>query len=97
MASYRLSKRADEDFESIYLFGLLSFGLIQAGAYASTGFSINELQGRGRMYFRIIGRVRNPQTFARGTGISELQRLQRAYGPGRWRKRKGDATIELPD
>jgi len=47
MASYRLSKRADEDFESIYLFGLLSFGLIQAGAYASTGFSINELQGRG--------------------------------------------------
>jgi len=47
MASYRLSKRADEDFESIYLFGLLNFGLIQAGAYASTGFSINELQGRG--------------------------------------------------
>ncbi|PHQ26764.1 hypothetical protein CLH62_04040 [Marinobacter guineae] len=49
------------------------------------------------MYFRIIGRVRNPETFARGTGIRELQRLQRAYGPGRWRKRKGDATIELPD
>ncbi|WP_303285427.1 type II toxin-antitoxin system RelE/ParE family toxin [Marinobacter sp. SS8-8] len=34
MASYRLSKRADEDFESIYLFGLLNFGLIQADAYA---------------------------------------------------------------
>ncbi len=39
MASYRLSKRADEDFESIYLFGLLSFGLIQAGAYASGLFN----------------------------------------------------------
>ena len=34
MASYRLSKRADQDFESIYLFGLLNFGLLQAGAYA---------------------------------------------------------------
>lgn len=34
MENYRLSKRADEDFESIYLFGLLNFGLIQADAYA---------------------------------------------------------------
>lgn len=34
MVSYRLSKRADEDFESIYLFGLQNFGLIQADAYA---------------------------------------------------------------
>jgi toxin ParE1/3/4 len=34
MVSYRLSDRADEDFESIYLFGLLNFGLLQADAYA---------------------------------------------------------------
>lgn len=33
MANYRLSKRADEDFESIYVFGLLNFGLMQADAY----------------------------------------------------------------
>ena len=33
MASYRLSESADEDFESIYLFGLLNFGLTQADAY----------------------------------------------------------------
>ena len=33
MANYQLSKRADEDFESLYLFGLLNFGLIQADAY----------------------------------------------------------------
>ena len=33
MANYRLSKRADADFESIYLFGLLNFGLMQADAY----------------------------------------------------------------
>ncbi|MGL6160626.1 type II toxin-antitoxin system RelE/ParE family toxin [Microbulbifer sp.] len=34
MAGYRLSKRADEDFESIYLFGVQAFGLMQADAYA---------------------------------------------------------------
>ena len=33
MAFYRLSERADHDFESIYLFGLLSFGLSQADSY----------------------------------------------------------------
>lgn len=33
-ASYRLSERADDDFESIYVFGLLNFGLLQADAYA---------------------------------------------------------------
>ena len=35
MARYRLSKRADEDFESIYIYGALTFGLEQAEAYAA--------------------------------------------------------------
>ncbi len=35
MAGYRLSKRADEDFEAIYLYGVLTFGLEQAEAYAA--------------------------------------------------------------
>lgn len=34
MASYRLSERADEDFESIYMFGLINFGSWQADVYA---------------------------------------------------------------
>ncbi|MBD3655353.1 type II toxin-antitoxin system RelE/ParE family toxin [Marinobacter sp.] len=34
MASYRLSERADEDFESIYVYGLRNFGVVQADAYA---------------------------------------------------------------
>ncbi|MDX5385798.1 MAG: type II toxin-antitoxin system RelE/ParE family toxin [Alteromonadaceae bacterium] len=34
MASYRLSEQAAEDFESIYIFGLLNFGLRQADIYA---------------------------------------------------------------
>ena len=34
MASYRLSERADEDFESIYMYGLINFGSLQADVYA---------------------------------------------------------------
>jgi hypothetical protein len=37
------------------------------------------------------------ETFAVGTQIRELARLRRRYGSGRWRKRKGVATIELLD
>lgn len=33
MENYRLSERADKDFESIYVFGLLNFGSRQADAY----------------------------------------------------------------
>ena len=34
MTRYRLSERADQDFESIYLYGLVNFGFRQADAYA---------------------------------------------------------------
>ncbi len=34
MGTYRLSKQADEDFEAIYRYGFLNFGLDQAEAYA---------------------------------------------------------------
>lgn len=47
------------------------------------------------MFFEILGPLRNVETIATGTGIRELPRLRRMYGPGRWRKRKGDATIQL--
>lgn len=35
MVGYRLSKQADADFESIYLFGVVTFGLEQAEAYVA--------------------------------------------------------------
>jgi toxin ParE1/3/4 len=35
MATYRLSKRADDDFESIYIYGVLTFGLEKAECYAA--------------------------------------------------------------
>ena len=37
------------------------------------------------------------ETFATGSGIRELARLRKIYGRGRWRKRKGVATVRLAD
>jgi hypothetical protein len=48
------------------------------------------------MQFRIVGEIRDVETIAIGHGIGELRRLVRDYGLGRWRKRKGVATVELP-
>jgi hypothetical protein len=49
------------------------------------------------MYFEIIGAIKNSETIAIGTKIRELPRLKKAYGQGRWRKRKGVARIRLVD
>lgn len=49
------------------------------------------------MDFEIIGPITNVSSFSVGTAIRELPRLRKAYGSGRWRKRKGFATVRLPD
>ena len=49
------------------------------------------------MDFVILGPVSNAETIATGRGIRELPRLRKQYGPGFWRKRKGEADIRLPD
>jgi hypothetical protein len=49
------------------------------------------------MRFDILGEISQVETFARGAGISEVARLRRAYGRGRWRKRKGIARVRLAD
>jgi len=49
------------------------------------------------MDFEIVGKLRNQETFAQGSGIREILRLQKTYGKGRWRKCKGEATICLAD
>jgi hypothetical protein len=49
------------------------------------------------MDFEIIGEIRQPETFARSSGIRELPRLRKIYGLGNWRKRKGYATVRLND
>ena len=48
------------------------------------------------MYFEIVGEISAVETIATGSGIRELARLRKFYGPGRWRKRKGIAHVRLP-
>jgi hypothetical protein len=45
------------------------------------------------MYFEIVGAIVHAETFATGSRIRELARLQKRYGKGRWRK--GIARVRL--
>jgi hypothetical protein len=49
------------------------------------------------MCFEIVGKIASVETIAVGSAIRELARLRKFYGAGRWRKRKGVATVRLPD
>ncbi|MGI8526177.1 MAG: hypothetical protein ACR2K5_08360 [Pseudolabrys sp.] len=49
------------------------------------------------MRFEILGEISDIETFAQGSRIREIARLRRIYGLGRWRKRKGNARVRLPD
>ena len=49
------------------------------------------------MDFEVVGRLQNVETIAQGREIRELRRLQRVHGKGRWRKRKGVASVRLLD
>jgi hypothetical protein len=49
------------------------------------------------MSFDILTEIARIQTIAAGAGIRELRRLRRRYGKGRWRKRKGFASVRLGD
>jgi hypothetical protein len=45
--------------------------------------------------FEIISEIADVEPIAVGRSIRDLARLRRRYGPGRWRKMKGVATIRL--
>ena len=47
------------------------------------------------MYFEIIGEIEEVETIAIGGKIRDIMRIQKQYGPGRWRKLKGSANIRL--
>lgn len=49
------------------------------------------------MNFEIIGPIDQIETFVAGNSIRELARIKKFYGDGRWRKRKGFATVRLAD
>jgi hypothetical protein len=47
--------------------------------------------------FEIVGEIADVETIAVSGGIRDLNRLRRAYGLARWRKRKGFALVRLED
>ncbi|MGH7002167.1 MAG: hypothetical protein ACREEA_11760 [Stellaceae bacterium] len=49
------------------------------------------------MYFEVIGEIVATETIAVGVSIRQYTRLRKMYGGGRWRKRKGTATVRLAD
>ena len=47
--------------------------------------------------FEIVGSIEAVETIAQGHGIRDLTMLRSRYGVGNWRKKKGIATVRLPD
>ena len=47
--------------------------------------------------FKLVSKITNIESIAIGNSIRDLARLNRTYGKGRWRKLKGQATVELKD
>jgi hypothetical protein len=46
--------------------------------------------------FDILGEITDIETITKGSGIHDLHRLRKTYGPGDWRKMKGIARMHLP-
>lgn len=49
------------------------------------------------MRFEILGDIRDIETIAAGRGVYIRRRLNRIYGRGHWRKKKGTATVRFAD
>lgn len=47
------------------------------------------------MKFEIVGEIEHIETIAAGAGVRVRPLLNKVYGRGRWRKRKGLATVRL--
>jgi hypothetical protein len=47
------------------------------------------------VFFEVVSEIINVQTIAAGRRIRQLGRLKKLYGPGRWRKMKGEALIRM--
>ncbi len=46
---------------------------------------------------KILGEITDVAVVARGVSLRLRKRLHKVYGPGRWRKLKGLATVRLLD
>lgn len=45
------------------------------------------------MYFELVGEIQDIEVIAVGGNIDDIMRLRRQFGPGRWRKLKGNGTV----
>jgi hypothetical protein len=59
--------------------------------------NLNQPVENRRVTFEILGQIDNVETIAAGTSVRVRTLLNRIYGRGRWRKRKGFATVRLDD
>jgi len=50
---------------------------------------------KSSVYFEIIGKIENIEEIAVGGRIHDIMRIQKQYGPGKWRKLKGLAMVRL--
>ena len=49
------------------------------------------------MEFEVLGEIKDVEKTATGRAVYIRRYLERTYGKGRWRKRKGRATVQLAD
>lgn len=49
------------------------------------------------MKFEIVSEITQIETIAAGQSIKVLSLLNKKYGKGRWRKKKGVATVKIND
>ncbi|HEY2867625.1 MAG TPA: hypothetical protein VGJ02_11085 [Pyrinomonadaceae bacterium] len=49
------------------------------------------------MIFEIISEIGDVETIAVGSSVGVRRHLNKIYGKGRWRKKKGVATVKLKD
>lgn len=49
------------------------------------------------MKFEVVGRITSIEIIASGPAVRLRRYLRKTYGPGRWRKLKGIATVQLPN
>lgn len=49
------------------------------------------------MKFEIVGQIEDIETIAIGKSLRVLRILNKKYGRGRWRKKKGVAAVRLVD
>ncbi len=49
------------------------------------------------MKFEIVSDITQVETIAAGNSIRVLSSLNKRYGSGRWRKKKGIATVKISD